>query len=785
MASEFKIKNGLIVVGDVSTSGTITINGALAATQSWVASQAYLTSSSLTSYATQSYVTSAIASLVDSAPGALDTLRELATALGNDASFSTTVTNSIAAKLPLAGGTLTGALSGTSATFSGRVQSSGGGNGTTDGGFKINNYSNASSRSYLLLNDVTAYGDFGVYQSTTQTGSTYSSLLYFTLAGAATFSSSVQTTDLRYSGSGYLTYGTGTVGTETFIIRNGAASPALTIAYGGAATFSSSLTVERIQINSSTYEPLAINSSYGQVGLKFGLNGSYFAAIGSANNVTGAYAGSETDLGIGTSGSATANITFVTGTGLGRRMTITAAGNVGIGTTTPSTKLDVNGGSRFRGNLDLDANQRITGQYWVNGGSELTYLQMYNGGDASINIGTKHWLGYISFESGNGAYTERMRITNTGNVGIGTTSPSYLLDVNGTGRFSGNLTGSSFTFGGGTFSSLVTFNGGLNSAAYLTVGGVATFNNTATFNSTLTGTSATFSGNVGIGTTSPVSVLHIEQIQNAESLITLRNNRQDLGNVPIFGISAQNSTVDIARISFYRGGGGSSGYLTFSTKFDNASSLTEKVRIDGAGNVGIGTTSPSTKLNIYSDTTADGILVDILSRPRITLRDRGNSDTIIGTGDYGLDDFFIDTYSGNALAIKGSTRNVGIGTTSPNYKLDVNGYINIYSGNGLRWGSGDAEIINSGYSLLFKTYNGSALAEVMRITTAGNVGIGSVLTESYALSDRLRVRGGAIQVMGEDVANVRYRTLISSPLDFRHFYMDVAANTANQVIAYF
>ena len=501
MASEFKIKNGLIVVGDVSTSGTITINGALAATQSWVTSQAYLTSSSLTSYATQSYVTSAIASLVDSAPGALDTLRELATALGNDASFSTTVTNSIAAKLPLAGGTLTGALSGTSATFSGRVQSSGGGNGTTDGGFKINNYSNASSRSYLLLNDVTAYGDFGVYQSTTQTGSTYSSLLYFTLAGAATFSSSVQTTDLRYSGSGYLTYGTGTVGTETFIIRNGAASPALTIAYGGAATFSSSLTVERIQINSSTYEPLAINSSYGQVGLKFGLNGSYFAAIGSANNVTGAYAGSETDLGIGTSGSATANITFVTGTGLGRRMTITAAGNVGIGTTTPSTKLDVNGGSRFRGNLDLDANQRITGQYWVNGGSELTYLQMYNGGDASINIGTKHWLGYISFESGNGAYTERMRITNTGNVGIGTTSPSYLLDVNGTGRFSGNLTGSSFTFGGGTFSSLVTFNGGLNSAAYLTVGGVATFNNTATFNSDIS-----IAGNITSGVWSATTI---------------------------------------------------------------------------------------------------------------------------------------------------------------------------------------------------------------------------------------------------------------------------------------
>jgi hypothetical protein len=51
-----------------------------------------------------------IDALVDSAPGALDTLNELAAALNDDASFSTTVTNSIATKLPLAGGTMTGDL---------------------------------------------------------------------------------------------------------------------------------------------------------------------------------------------------------------------------------------------------------------------------------------------------------------------------------------------------------------------------------------------------------------------------------------------------------------------------------------------------------------------------------------------------------------------------------------------------------------------------------------------------------------------------------------------------
>ena len=63
-----------------------------------------------TKLATTAYVTTALANLVDSSPSSLNTLNELAAALNDDASFSTTVTNSIATKLPLAGGTLTGAL---------------------------------------------------------------------------------------------------------------------------------------------------------------------------------------------------------------------------------------------------------------------------------------------------------------------------------------------------------------------------------------------------------------------------------------------------------------------------------------------------------------------------------------------------------------------------------------------------------------------------------------------------------------------------------------------------
>ena len=67
-----------------------------------------------TQIATTAFVSTAVANVIDSAPGALDTLNELAAALGDDANFSTTVTNSIATKLPLSGGEMTGNI-----TFSG------------------------------------------------------------------------------------------------------------------------------------------------------------------------------------------------------------------------------------------------------------------------------------------------------------------------------------------------------------------------------------------------------------------------------------------------------------------------------------------------------------------------------------------------------------------------------------------------------------------------------------------------------------------------------------------
>jgi len=89
--------------GTTAGSSALTFNkttGTLSATK-FVGDGSLLTGvvSDLTGYATQTYVNTQISNLVDSAPTALNTLNELAAALGDDANFSTTVTNTLANKL--------------------------------------------------------------------------------------------------------------------------------------------------------------------------------------------------------------------------------------------------------------------------------------------------------------------------------------------------------------------------------------------------------------------------------------------------------------------------------------------------------------------------------------------------------------------------------------------------------------------------------------------------------------------------------------------------------------
>ena len=125
---------------------------------------------SITGLATETYVDTAVSDLVDSSPATLNTLNELAAALGDDPNFATTTATSIGTKLPLAGGTLTGGLTGTTADFSGVVDFQGDAAIEGGSGYGIFNGYSANHNHFIavrgILANTSTYSIAGGHQTT-------------------------------------------------------------------------------------------------------------------------------------------------------------------------------------------------------------------------------------------------------------------------------------------------------------------------------------------------------------------------------------------------------------------------------------------------------------------------------------------------------------------------------------------------------------------------------------------------------------------------------------------
>ena len=368
--------------------------------------------------------------------------------------------------------------------------------------------------------------------------------------------------------------------------------------------------------------------------------------------------------------------------------------NVGIGTTSPGEKLTINGGLGF--------------QY---SGTQIWHLNV----NSSNNL--------LFTRSG---ISDRMVITSDGDVGIGTTSPGTRAEVY-------RLEGANRT----TYTDLLTITAAANTSPYAGHGGGGLFKGTtyvgnynwgrigmeltdfseqrtgenmffevaaADNSSTLTrAMTIQYNGNVGIGTTSPggnldvrgsatTNVSYFRTSGAANRYILNVQNLENSAQVDfrvhgstytetLFGNSMTNASAILgqpASSAVFAVGNYNNGPLVLGTN------NSERVRILGNGNVGIGSTAPAFPLDVngpgrFVSNASSRVLYlvqDSVNAGNI-IQFRNQSNTDIGEIVYRNNQYYVysNAISGYIMYGDPATGNVGIGYGTTSYKLDVNGTI--------------------------------------------------------------------------------------------------------------
>ena len=431
------------------------------------------------------------------------------------------------------------------------------------------------------------------------------------------------------------------------------------------------------------------------------------------------------------------DLRFRTGASATERMRIDSSGNVGIGTSSPSAKLDVRESSTGRSwspsaGITTALIERVGfAGLTIAGTTGVNYLNFASASDENV--------GYIGYDLTNNAMTfrtngagEDMRINSSGYVGIGTTSPSALLDVAGDAEINGltvgrgpgniitnaasgyqalnlNTTGNSNTASG--YQALYSNTIGNNNAAY---GRQALFSNTTGSSNAASGYQALYSNTTSSSNTaSGFRALYLNTIGNnnvASGRDALYSNTTGDGNTASGFRAGYDNTegLDNTYVGYNTGRGITTGdYNTIlganvtglSAGLSNNVIIADgqgnrRINIDSSGYVGIGTTSPVAKLDVV--------------------------------GGFGSDSF-INSSGGTAVAIN-----------------DIVGGLNAYSRDASITSTGGVggiyikafQAFNTGNTPTYMTFHthdissndGTVLgntSERMRIDSSGNVGVGT------------------------------------------------------------
>jgi hypothetical protein len=693
----------LDITGTTKVSGILTLGSTISN-----GTYAYTLPSATGTLATTSDVTTAVANLVDTAPSTLDTLNELAAALGDDPNFATTVTNSIATKLPLAGGTLTGTLNGTSASFAGDVTITGANalRGSYGAGGGTTNF--AAGDGALASNTTgpsnTAVGYHALTSNTTGGSNTVSGMnaLKDNTTGSTNTAIGSDALEVNTTGSYNTATGDNALGSNTTASYN--------TATGRSALISNTVGMQNTAIGMQALQNNTTGSNNTANGYQSGLG----IKTGSGNTVLGANVS-------GLAGGLTNNIILANGTGA-------------IKAQHDGSDWALTGGATFSGAL--------SGTSFSNAG--LVASEVFNA--TKSNAG--YYVGYFKNTSATGF---GLYIRN----GLDTHSSIEISNAAGT-----NNTIQLYGSGAATFSSSVTASAFIPSGAtiptngmYLSAANTLNFATNTTNRLTIGST-----GNVGIGNISAAGTLHGVSYGTTKLHI---DGGTDRGQIIVEGdsvasiVMSDNGATADSRVFITQV---NDGLMTFKSTYDSGTSKATIMTMTSGGGVGInGATSTNGVLEVLKASSS-------IAQFSLGWNTSNHTDMYVdATGN-----FYIQPQGTTQLTITSTgaatfNGNVGIGVTPSAWYTyskvlqlgggaSIEGRSNIYDYSSINTNSyadvsGTSLYMNNGYASRYYQYLGShnwltapsgtagnaiSFTQAMTLNASGNLSVGNT-NDSYKL----------------------------------------------------